>query len=123
MAIRAVYSFTGFPAQPDCHLSLHHDGYPTGAAWRFASALRICPQPTQLPACFGSSQPGSLPLAAVEEAADAEYRYRVEFQPGAAEPLQVICWRRLPGSSAWCYRCGPMPLAVFIARFLPGDPL
>ena len=40
MATRAVYSFTGFPSTPERHLYLHHDGYPTGAAWRFATALR-----------------------------------------------------------------------------------
>ena len=40
MATRATYTFTGFPGNPQCHLYLHHDGYPTGAAWRFAAALR-----------------------------------------------------------------------------------
>ncbi|MFM7087736.1 MAG: hypothetical protein ACKOXO_12210 [Cyanobium sp.] len=96
---------------------------PTGAACRFAIALRLCLQPAQLPVGLGGSPPASVPLTAVEEAADAEDRYRVQFQSGAAAPFAVICWRRLPGSSAWCCRCGPMALAVFIARFLPGDPL
>ena len=45
LATRAVYTFTGFPESPVRHLYLHHDGYPTGAAWRFAEALREAPEP------------------------------------------------------------------------------
>ena len=111
MAIRAVYSFTGFPGVPEHHLYLHHDGYPTGAAWRFAEALRETPEPASFLAAFLSTQPRAEPIQSPEQAADAEYRYRLQ------------CWRRLPGSSSWNPRCGPMPLAVFIQRFLPGDPL
>jgi len=44
LATRAVYSFSGFPELPvvqrSCHLYLDHDGYPAGAAWRFAASLR-----------------------------------------------------------------------------------
>jgi hypothetical protein len=40
LATRAVYTFIGFPRFPERHIYLHHDGYPTGAAWRFATALR-----------------------------------------------------------------------------------
>ena len=45
MATCAVYTFTGFPESPVRHLYLHHDGYPTGAAWRLAEALREAPEP------------------------------------------------------------------------------
>ena len=123
MATRAVYSFTGFPGIPVRHLYLHHDGYPTGAAWRFATALRQRPQPEAFAAAFLATQPGAEPLAVLEQAADAEYRYRVQLRTGEAGMLQVACWRRLPGGAEWHPRCGPMALELFIGRFLPGDPL
>ncbi len=129
MATRAVYSFTGFPGAPVRHLYLHHDGYPTGAAWRFATALRE----QQELAAFLSTQPSAEPLAAPEQAADADYRYQVQLLAGevggnaacdpASAQVQVQCWRRLPGGTNWQPRCRPMPLAQFIRRFLPGDPL
>jgi hypothetical protein len=58
--------------------------------------------------------------AGPEQAADAEYRYVVELLPGIDPDLQVHCWRRLPGVDSWNPRCGPMALAAFIQRFLPG---
>ncbi len=120
MATRAVYTFTGFPEAPVRHLYLHHDGYPTGAAWRFATALREQPAAAEFLAAFLSSQPGAEVLASPEQAADADYRYVVEFS-GCVDPeLRVKSWRRLPGSSTWHPRCGPMALALFIERFLPG---
>jgi len=122
LATRAVYSFSGFPGLPERHLYLHHDGYPTGAAWRFAMALRQRPQPEAFAAAFLATQPGAEPLAAPEQAADAEYRYRVQLQAGDTGPLLVQTWRRLPGGSTWQPRCGPMALELFIRRFLPGDP-
>ncbi len=121
MATRAVYSFTGFPGVPERHLYLHHDGYPTGAAWRFATALRQRSEPEAFAAAFLASQPGAEPLAAPAQAADAEYRYRVQLLAGGGA-LQVACWRRLPGGTTWQPRCGPMALELFIRRFLPGDP-
>ena len=123
MATRAVYTFTSFPGGPQRHLYLHHDGYPTGAAWRFAAALRETPEPALFLVAFLSSQPRAEPLQSPEQAADAEYRYRVQLVPGADPHLQVQCWRRIPGGGSWNFRCGPMPLAVFIRRFLPGDQL
>lgn len=119
MATRAVYSFTGFPGAPACHLYLHHDGYPTGAAWRFKAALQDCAQLLDFPACFQRSQPGSISLASPDEAADAEYRYRVEWRCQPTAQLQVQAWRRLPGSRTWLPRCGPIAIDTFIARFLP----
>ncbi len=123
MATRSVYTFTGFENDAQCHLYLHHDGYPTGAAWRFAQALRQCPEPASFLVAFVSTQPRAEPIQSPEQAADAEYCYRVQLVPCADPQLQVQCWRRLPGGSSWNLRCGPMPLAVFIQRFLPGDQL
>ena len=123
LATRAVYTFTSFPGCPQRHLYLHHDGYPTGAALRFAAALRETPEPGFFLVAFLSSQPRAEPIQCPDQAADAEYRYRVQLVPGADPQLQVQCWRRLPGSSSWNPRCGPMPLAAFIQRFLPGDQL
>ena len=123
MATRAVYTFTGFSGQFDQHLYLHHDGYPTGAAWRFAAARSETPEPASFLAAFLSSQPRAEPIESPEQAADAEYRYRVQLVPGTDPQLQVQCWRRIPGCASWNPRCGPMPIAVFIQRFLPGDPL
>jgi hypothetical protein len=123
LATRAVFSFSGFPGVPQHHLYLHHDGYPTGAAWRFAAALRETPEPALFLVAFLSTQPRAEPIQCPEQAADAEYRYRVQLVPGADPQLQVQCWRRIPSSSSWNLRCGPMPLAVFIQRFLPGDQL
>ena len=105
MATRALYTFTGFPEAPVFHLYLHHDGYPTATA--FLSAFR-------------STQPATVALAGSEQAADAEYRYVVELLPGPDARLQLQGWRRLPGADSWTPRCGPMELAVFIERFLPG---
>ncbi|QNI70292.1 hypothetical protein CyaNS01_01155 [Cyanobium sp. NS01] len=118
MATRAVYSFTGFPGIPECHLYLHHDGYPTGAAWRFATALREGGDASTFLAAFLSTQARAEPLTAPDQAADAEYRYGIELIPGADPHLLVQCWRRLPGAS-WHPRCGPTPMALFISRFLP----
>lgn len=123
MATRAVYTFNGFPGTSEHHLYLHHDGYPTGAAWRIAEALRETPEPAAFLDAFLSTQPRAEPIKSPYQAADAEYRYRVQLVPCADPHLQVQCWRRIPGGSSWNPRCGPMALAVFIQRFLPGDPL
>lgn len=123
MATRAVFSFTGFPGLTEHHLYLHHDGYPTGAAWRLAAALHENPEPASFLAAFLSTQPRAEPIQWPEQAADAEYRYWVQLVPGPEPLLQVQCWRRIPGGGSWNPRCGPMPLKVFIQRFLPGDPL
>jgi hypothetical protein len=120
LATRAVYSFTGFPGIRERHLYLHHDGYPTGAAWRFAKTLRESPDPASFLAAFRNTQPRAEPIENPEQAADVEYRYRVQLLPGPDAQLQVQGWRCLPGSNAWHPRCGPMPLAAFIQRFLPG---
>ena len=121
MATRAVYTFTAIPGDPEHHLYLHHDGYPTGAAWRFAAALRENPEPASFLATFLSTQSKAEPIQCPEQAADAEYRYRVHLDQGPEPQLQVQCWRRIPGCGSWNPRCGPMPLAVFSQRFLPGD--
>jgi len=123
LATRAVYSFTGFPGVPELHLYLHHDGYPTGAAWRFLQAQRENSEPASVLAAFLRTQPRAEPIQSPEQAADAEYHYRVQLVSGPEPKLQVQCWRRIPGGGSWIPRCGPMPLKVFIQRFLPGDPL
>ena len=121
MATRAVYTFFGFPCTPPLHFYLHHGGYPTVAAWRFAAALRENPEPASFLLAFLSTQPNAEPIQSPEQAADAEYRYRVQLLPDANPRLQVQCWRRIPGGDSWNPRCGPMPMAVFIKRFLTGD--
>jgi hypothetical protein len=123
LATRAVYSFTGFTGKPETHIYLHHDGYPTGAAWRFAATLRDNPEPAFFLAAFLSCQPKAEPIQCPDQAADAEYRYQVTFIPKAYAQLQVQCWRRLPGDDSWSMRCAPMALGTFIQRFLPGEPL
>jgi hypothetical protein len=123
LATRTVFSFTGFPGVPDHHLYFNHDGYPTGAAFRFAAALRENSDPASFLAAFLSTHPRAEPIQCPDQAADAEYRYRVQLVPGPEPQLQVQCWRRIPGADSWNPRCGPMPLAAFIQRFLPGDPL
>ncbi len=121
MATRAVFSFTGFPGVSEHHLFLHHDGYPTGAAWRFATALRETPESASFLSAFLSTQPRAEPIQSPEQAADAEYRYRVQLAAGPEPHLQVQCWRRIPGGGSWNPRCGPMALTVYIQRFLPGE--
>ena len=120
MATRAVYSFTGFPGFLEQHLYLHHDGYPSGAAWRFAETFRESPEPASFLTTFLRSQPRAEPIENPEQAADAEYRYLLQLLPGPVPQLQVQGWRRIPGGICWIPRCGPMALAVFIHRFLPG---
>jgi hypothetical protein len=123
-----VFSFLGFPEQSDFHLLLPHDGDATGAAWRFAATLRLCDQPAQLPSWFQCSQSGCLPLSGpdalpgvgVDQPAEAAYRYRLTYQSHPTPAVVVQAWRRLPGGQGWMLRCGPMPLALFIRRFLPG---
>ena len=71
-------------------------------------------------ATFLRSQPRAEQIENPEQAADAEYRYQVQLLPGPDPQLLVQAWRRLPGSSSWHPRCGPLALAVFVRRFLPG---
>ncbi|APD47183.1 hypothetical protein KQ302_11070 [Synechococcus sp. CS-602] len=123
MATRAVYSFRGFPGAPIRHLYLHHDGYPTGAAWRFAMARRHNPSSAGFLNAFLETQPRAEPLATPDQSADAEYRYGLELLAGDDSHLQVQYWRRMPGGTSWQPRCGPITLEKFIQRFLPGEPL
>jgi len=123
LVIDAVFSFSGFPGLPQHHLYLQQDGYPTGAACRFEAALRELPEPAYFLDAFMNTQPGSEAIQSPDQAADAEYCYRVQLLPGTDPNLEVQCWRRIPGGGSWIPRCGPMPLAAFIRRFLPGDPL
>lgn len=120
MATGAVYSFSGFSDGPERHLSLPHDGYPTGAAWRFAAAIRAGTSPTGFLQSFLATNPGAEPLLAPEQSPAAEYRYRVELTGSHCLRLLVHCWRRYPGDLGWQRRCGPMPLERFVTRFLPG---
>ena len=125
MSTRAVYSFIGFPSAKEYHYYLHHDGYPSGAAWRFAAALKQGGAASDLLAAFLSTQPQAEALARVEQAADTEYRYSLQLLASDDPQLQVQvqCWRRIPGGGNWHCRCGPMALAEFIQRFLPDDQL
>jgi len=91
LATRAVYTFTGFPELPVRHLYLHHDGYPTGAAWRLAEALREAPEPDSFLVAFLGTQPNAEPIQNPEQAADAEYRYLVQLVSDADPHLQVQC--------------------------------
>ncbi|MDM7936791.1 MAG: hypothetical protein QUV06_04970 [Cyanobium sp. CZS 48M] len=93
------------------------------AAWRIAAAQRETADVSSFLAAFLSTQHQAEPLASPEQAADAEYRYRVQLLPGTDPHLEVQCWRRMPGGGSWINRCRPMPLAAFIQRFLPGDQL
>ena len=121
VATRAIYTFIGFAGAPLRHLYLHHDGYPTGAAWRFATALRHDPAATAFLAAFLRTQPQAEALTHPDQAADADYRYVVVLLPGPDPVLQVQCWRRLPQLNRWSPRCKPLAMALFIQRFLPGD--
>ena len=94
---------------------------PKPTAWRLATARRHQGDPVALLQAFVATQPGAEDLSAPQEAADAEYRYRIVLVAGPAAELQVQCWRRLPGSTDWQPRCTPMALADFIRRFLPGE--
>lgn len=119
LATCAIYSFASVSWVLARHLYLPHDGYPTGAAWRFAEALRENPQPASFLAAFLGPQRRAEPIQCPAQTVDAEYCYWVQLVPGADPQLQVHCWSRLPSSSAWHPRCGPMALATFIRRFLP----
>ncbi len=121
LATRAVYSFTGFSTVPERHLYLHHDGYPAGAAFRFAAAQRIAADASSFLAAFLSTQRQAESLASPEQAADAEYHYGVRLLFGSDPFLEVQCWRRRPGGAAWIPRCGPMPMEAFLQSFLPAD--
>ena len=126
MATRATYSFSGFPEQPSqqpqCHLYLHHDGFPTGAAWRFAASLRHGGAVERFLAGFRHTQTEAIELASVAEAADADYRYSLRLQAWVHPSIEVQCWRRHPATRTWHPRCGPMRLRAFMQRFLPGEP-
>ena len=119
MATSAIFAFLGFPTHDDCHFYVVTDGYPTGAAWRFSSALRIGCLLAELPACFVNTQLGSITQAASDEAANADYRYKVVFQSLSRPLVYVTAWRRLPWGDQWIPRCESMPLNAFVKRFLP----
>jgi hypothetical protein len=122
LATGAIYSFTGFPGIPECHLHLDHDGYPTGAAWRLAEAQRLSADASGFALAFLGGQQRAEPLASPGQAADALYHYRVRFLAGADPALVVQCWRRLPGAAGWTARLQPLALHDFIGRFLPSAP-
>jgi hypothetical protein len=88
-----------------------------------AAARRDATDAAGFLAAFLSSQRQAESLASPEVGADAEYRYRLQLLVGSESRLAVQCWRRLSGEGDWRLRCGPMPLAAFIQRFLPADPL
>jgi hypothetical protein len=107
LVIDAVYSFIGFPEVSQRDLYLHNDGYPTGAAWRFAEALRVTSEPAAFLDAFLSTQPKAEPIQSPDQAADAEYRYLVQLLPGSEPHLQVQCRRRIPGGGSWIPAAGP----------------
>ncbi|MFN4866362.1 MAG: hypothetical protein ACK5GZ_08575 [Cyanobium sp.] len=78
------------------------------------------PEPAAFLDAFLSTQPKAESIQIPDQAVDAEYRYRVQLVPGPEPQLQVQCWRQIPGGGSWKPRCGPLPLATFIRRFLPG---
>ena len=121
MSSRAIYSFLGFPETPVRHLTLQHDGFPTGAAWRFAVAARSAADPSAFLASFVLSQPAAEALACPERGGDAEYRYHVQLRGRRSRHLLVQCWRRYPEGIGWQRRCGPMRLECFLRRFPPGS--
>jgi hypothetical protein len=121
LATGAVYTFTSFSSHSARHLYLHHDRYPTGAAFRFASAQRAAADVTGILAAFQRTQPQAESLTSPVQAADAEYHYRVHLLPGSAPHLAVVCWRRSAGGGCWIPYCGPMTMAAFIQRFWPRD--
>jgi hypothetical protein len=109
-------------------VGLSRHGVDTPGALARAAAPAPCPPAPSSPspsflAAFLSSQSRAEPIQRPEQAADAEYRYRVQLVTSTKPHLQVQCWRRIPGGGSWNPRCGPMPLANFIQRFLPGDQL
>ena len=116
-----MFTFAGFPEASARHLLLDHDGYPTGAAWRFAAAVQAAPEPAAFLSTFLSHQRGAEPLASPDLAADADFHYHVQLRRGGHHPLQVQCWRRYPRGIGWQRRCGPMSLECFLRRFLPGS--
>ncbi len=61
---------------------LRQDGYPTGAAWRFAVAQRKAADAPGFLVAFLSPQQQAEPLASLELGPNAEYRYRVHLLPG-----------------------------------------
>lgn len=121
MAIPAVFSFHGFPEQPDCCLLLQHDGFPTGAAWRFALSLGISTSPEAFLNSFLQTQPNAINTTGASLLPQVLYRYQITLVDGPKERLQVQCWRLLTHKQRWSPRCGPMPMRGFIQRFLPGE--
>ncbi len=120
MATRAVYSFSGFLEPSDRHLLLRHDGYPEGAARRFAVTLRLQPHATLFLGAFLRTQRHTEPLANLEHVTDAEYRYRIQLVFLPQPCLLVQCWRRTPDHARWHPRSSRMPMDLFIQRFLHG---
>jgi hypothetical protein len=49
----------------------------------------------------------------------ASFRYLICLHRGGP---RLSCWRRLPSGEGWQRRCGPMPLAGFVARFAAPRP-
>jgi len=120
LATRAVYSFSGFLDPPERHFFLHHDGYPKGAAHRFAVALRHSSKATSFLAAFLSTQRHVEPMASLGQVSDAAYRYRIQLVHLPQPSLLVQCWKLIPDHNRWHPRSSRMPMDLFIQRFLPG---
>jgi hypothetical protein len=120
LATRAVYSFSGFLDPPERHFFFHHDGYPKGAAHRFAVALRHSSEDTSFLTAFLSTQRYVEPMASLNQVTDAAYRYRIQLVRSSQPSLLVQCWKLMPDHNRWHPRSSRMLMDMFIQRFLPG---
>ena len=107
------------------HWLLPCGGYPQAIAALLGAPLCSTGQPARswrewlavlaplAPAASGQSDPAH---------PEPMYRYLLCLPAGQREAARVSCWRRYPEGLGWQRRCGPMPLAAFVARFSVRNP-
>jgi hypothetical protein len=115
MAPAATLHFHGFPGLSPRPVLLPADGDPAGAARRLAE-LNLGSSVRSLPRGFlALDRCGGDPAAT---AASCLYRYEIRLHQRRGQSVWIACWRRYPAGIGWQRRCGPMPLRIFLERFL-----
>ena len=92
MSTRATYLFQNATPMgtPSLCLYVHHDGYPVGAASKFAATLET---DGRLPEAFIRANTGAEITGGHASHSDTEYRYTISFRPSQQQRDDAVPYR------------------------------